>query len=185
MNKISFKIIAIITVCLFLLILSGCIDADNNNVESNDTNLVTVIKVVDGDTIDIRYSNGTTERVRLLGVDTPETHAENKPEEFEGIDNDSYLHEWGVKANNYTSNILEDKEVRLEYDDISDRRGYYGRLLAYVYLKNDTMYNRMLIKDGYARVYDEAEIEYMDEFLELEKEARENKKGLWGVIGKS
>ncbi|WP_292485600.1 thermonuclease family protein [Methanohalobium sp.] len=184
MTENHLKLIAI-TICLFLASLSGCIDTGNNNAGSDDTNLVTVTKVVDGDTIDIRYSNGTTERVRLLGVDTPETHTDNEPEEFEGIDNASYLYEWGEKASDYTSDILKDKNVRLEYDNISDRNGYYGRLLAYVYLQNGTMYNRMLIKNGYARVYDEAEIEYMDEFLELEKEARENREGLWAVLNSS
>ncbi|WP_049891127.1 thermonuclease family protein [Methanohalobium evestigatum] len=178
MTENQLKLI-IITVCLLLINLSGCIDTDNDSAESNDTNLVTVTKVVDGDTIDIRYSNGTTERIRLLGVDTPETHTDNEPEDFEGIDNASYLHEWGLKASDYTSDILKGNKVRLEYDDISDRRGYYGRLLAYVFLQNDTMYNRMLIKNGYARVYDEAEIEYMDEFLELEQEAKVKQIGLW------
>jgi micrococcal nuclease len=182
MNKNNLKIVVAIF-CLFLISIPGCIDTgNNNNTESDDANLVTVTKVVDGDTIDIRYSNGTIERVRLLGVDTPETHTDNEPEEFEGIDNASYLHEWGVKTSDYTSDILKGKKVRLEYDDISYRRGYYGRLLAYVYLQNGTMYNRMLIKNGYARVYDEAEIEYMDEFLELEQEARVNRRGLWSTL---
>jgi micrococcal nuclease len=160
MNKTNIKAVIAIF-CIFLISISGCINTSNNNTESNDKNLVTVTKVVDGDTIDIRYSNGTAERVRLLGVDTPETHTDKEPEEFEGINNASYLHEWDIKASDYTSDILKDKKVRLEYDDISDRRGYYGRLLTYMHLQNGTMYNRMLIKNGYARVYYEAEIEYM------------------------
>jgi micrococcal nuclease len=189
MNNKLLKLITI-TICILIVLFAGCTEetdnedsqpsADNSNSNIQTENItVTVTKIVDGDTIDVMFANGSTERIRLLGVDTPETHVENQPEEFEGIDSTDYLREWGRKATNYTQKHLHGEEVRLEYDDISDRRGNYGRLLAYVYLPNDTMYNEMLLKNGHARVYDEAEIEYMDRFQELEKEAIENNKGLW------
>ncbi|WP_292485895.1 thermonuclease family protein [Methanohalobium sp.] len=181
--------LTIFTVCIILALVSGCTetssedlqslpDKSNNGIQKVNTT-VKVTNIVDGDTIDVTFTNGSTERVRLLGVDTPETHVENEPEEFEGIDSSDYLLEWGHKATDYTQKHLHSEEVRLEYDDLSGKRGYYGRLLAYVYLQNETMYNEMLLKNGYARVYDEAEIEYMDRFLEIEGEAIESNKGLW------
>ncbi|MFP4655326.1 MAG: thermonuclease family protein [Methanohalobium sp.] len=63
---------------------------------------MTVTNIVDGDTIDVTFKNGTTERVRILGVDTPETHVENESVDLEGIDRSDYLREWGHKTSEYT-----------------------------------------------------------------------------------
>src|SRR5699024_1765830 len=60
---------------------------------------VTIAEVIDGDTMDVRFANGTTTRIRLLGVDTPEVYGENTPDEFEGIPETEagadWLHRWG------------------------------------------------------------------------------------------
>ena len=120
-------------------------------------------RVVDGDTIIL--SNG--EKVRFIGVDTPETVRPNTPVEY-----------YGKEASAFTKNMVEGKTVRLEYD--WEERDKYGRLLAYVYLMDDTFLNAEVIKQGYGHAYTRFPFKYLDEFREYEKEAREAKRGLWG-----
>jgi len=141
---------------------------------------VEVVDVIDGDTIDVMLPNGSIERVRMLGVDTPEKDAEdNKPYEYDDITDLEYLAEWGVKAAEFTENMLEGKEIYIEFDELAGFRGYYGRLLAYVYLLNGTDFTALLVEKGYARVYVEGEFEKEDYYLQLEEEARLNGVGLW------
>jgi micrococcal nuclease len=109
-------------------------------------------------------SNG--ERVRLIGVDTPETKHPKKPVEY-----------YGKEASAFTKKMVEGKEVRLEYD-VQDR-DKYGRLLAYVYLMDGTFLNAEIIKQGYGHAYTRFPFKYMEEFRLYEKEAREAKRGLW------
>jgi len=105
----------------------------------------TVVRVVDGDTVDIEIG-GTTERVRLLGIDTPEVHVpEGSPPEC-----------FGPEASAFTAELLGDgAAVRLERDVVG--RDDYGRLLAYVYVLDDravtggTMANEVIVRQGYAR----------------------------------
>jgi len=119
-------------------------------------------RVVDGDTIII--SNG--ERVRLIGVDTPETKHPSKPVEY-----------FGKEASAFTKRMVEGKDVRLEYGQ--QRRDKYGRLLAYVYLMDGTFLNAEIIKQGYGNAYTRFPFKYMEAFRQYEKEAREAKRGLW------
>jgi micrococcal nuclease len=72
---------------------------------------------------------------------------------------------------------VEGKKVRSEYD--WQRRDRYGRLPAYVYLPNGTFLNAELIRQGYGHAYTKYPFKYMDEFKQLEREARESGKGLW------
>ena len=92
-------------------------------------------RVIDGDTIIL--NNG--ERVRLIGVDTPETKHPRKPVEY-----------YGKEASAFTKKMIEGKEVRLEYD--WQRKDKYGRTLAYVYLKNGTFLNAEIVKQGYGHI---------------------------------
>ncbi|WP_231188414.1 lamin tail domain-containing protein [Haladaptatus sp. DYF46] len=125
--------------------------------EISGSQQVTVTNVVDGDTLDVQYENGTTDTVRLLGVDTPETYGENTPDEWEGVPNTQAgkdcLHSEGEDAKAFMKNNLEGKQITLKFDSESDHRGYYGRLLAYVYYGGED-YNYKLIESGQARVYD-------------------------------
>jgi micrococcal nuclease len=73
--------------------------------------------------------------------------------------------------------MVEGKEVRLEYD--WQKRDKYGRLLAYVYLKDGTFLNAEIIKQGYGFAYTKYPFNYLDEFRRYEREARENGRGLW------
>ena len=119
-------------------------------------------RVVDGDTIIL--NNG--ERVRLIGVDTPETKHPRKPVEY-----------YGKEASAFTKRMVEGKEVRLEYDQ--QKRDKYSRLLAYVYLKDSTFLNAEIVKQGYGHAYTRFPFKYLEQFRQYEKEARKNKRGLW------
>ena len=126
-----------------------------------------VISVTDGDTFEINY-NGTKEKVRLIGVDTPESVHPNSKKN----------NEYGKQASNYTKNLLERKVVKLEFD--VSPRDKYGRLLAYVYLENGEMLNKKLLKKGYAQVATyPPNVKYVEDFKTIQKEARENKVGFW------
>jgi micrococcal nuclease len=124
--------------------------------------LVTVKRVIDGDTL--LLSN--RERVRLIGVDTPETKHPKKPVE-----------RFGREAYLFTKRMVEGKEVRLEFD--WQKRDKYGRLLAYVYLTDGTFLNAEIIKQGYGFAYTRFPFKYLEEFRRYEREARENRTGLW------
>ncbi len=140
---------------------------------------VYVVDVIDGDTIDVRLPNGTVERVRMLGVDTPETSAsENKPYEYDGITDLECLAYWGEQAKQFAESNLLNKYVYIEFDETAGFRGYYGRLLAYVYV-DSTDFTAELVKKGYARVYEEGEFAKESEYLEYQDAAILNGSGLW------
>jgi len=141
-------------------------------------NKVKVTRVVDGDTIEVSL-NGQKEKVRLIGVDTPETKHPSKPVEA-----------YGKEASDYTTNKLDGRTVHLEVD--VEARDRYGRLLAYVWLKapsaiNDSeirakMFNAHLLLDGYAQLATyPPNVKYVDYFTTYQREAREHNKGLWGA----
>ncbi len=146
--------------------------------------LVYVTRVVDGDTAYVRFSNGTIEKVRFLGVDTPETElSRNKPDEYDHITDMECLTRWGLKAEDFTRRELQGKYVYLVFDPISPRRGYYGRLLAYIYLTNGTDFTEELVRLGYARVYVEGKFEKKDVYLKDQVKAIQEGDGLWGACG--
>ena len=143
---------------------------------------VTVTRVIDGDTVEIRYTNATTETVRLLGVDTPETPPNTvSPGEFEGIPDSEagqdHLVSWGENATEFAERKLAGKEVRLVVDPESDRRGGYGRLLGYLYVDGEN-FNSLLLSGGYARLY-ESEFRLRDSFATTEATAQQERVGLW------
>lgn len=144
---------------------------------------VTVVAVVDGDTLRVRYPNGTADDVRLLGVDAPEVHAPVTPDEFEGVPNTSAgracLRRWGRNATAFARETLLGRRVHLEFDLRAPRRGYYGRLLAYVSFGGRS-FNYRLVAAGYARVYGTVgDFSQADRFLAAEARARANRTGLW------
>lgn len=127
---------------------------------------IMVTRVVDGDTIEI--SGGS--KVRLIGVDTPETVKPGvKPQPF------------GKEASDFTKSLLEGKEVNLEFD--VQEKDKYGRLLAYVYLPDGTFVNAKLIEEGYAKIMTiPPNVKYEEMFKNLQEEARQEKRGLWADI---
>ncbi|MBO5479491.1 MAG: thermonuclease family protein [Clostridia bacterium] len=126
-----------------------------------------ILEVVDGDTYKIQY-NGKEEKVRLIGVDTPESVHQDKSKNTE----------YGKQASNYVKELIENKYVSLEFD--VSQTDKYGRLLAYVYLEDGEMLNEKLLKEGYAKTATYApNVKYVDQFKVLQEEARNNKVGFW------
>lgn len=129
-------------------------------------NWVRVSRVIDGDTFEIT-NRGKPERVRLIGVDTPESVKPNSPVE-----------PYGIEASKYTKELIGGKMVRLEFD--VQERDKYGRLLAYVYLEDGTMVNAKLLEEGMAVIMTiPPNVRMADTFLKIQRKAREEKKGLW------
>lgn len=122
-----------------------------------------LVRVVDGDTV-VLESVGT---VRLIGIDTPETVDPRKPVEY-----------FGREASEHLRGILTGERVRLEFDQT--RRDRYGRTLAYLYLADGRFVNREMVRDGYAHAYIKYPFKYMDDFVAVEREAREAGRGMWG-----
>lgn len=127
---------------------------------------VLVTHVTDGDTIGVGRG-WRHEKVRLIGVDTPETVHPDKPVEF-----------FGSEASEFTKKQLEGKKVHLEFEP-SSQYDDYGRLLGYVFLPDRTLFNAELIKRGYARVIAPSPFHRYKEFRLYEKEARVAGVGLW------
>ena len=132
-----------------------------------------VVKIVDGDTLDIDIADGKydTTRVRLLGVDTPETKKA-------GVE----IMYYGPEATAFTSSAALGKEVTIVIDTVSDVRDRYGRLLAYVRLEDGSFLNEELIKRGYG--YGDVRFAHSryDKFMELSRQAIESKAGLWQEV---
>lgn len=128
-----------------------------------------VLKVVDGDTISVKIK-GRKEKIRMIGLDTPETVDPRKPVQC-----------FGKEASNKAKELLQNKKVRLEKDPSQGDRDKYNRLLRYVYLEDGTLYNKFMIEQGYAHEYTyNIPYKYQSEFKAAQKKARINKKGLWG-----
>lgn len=125
-----------------------------------------VTEVVDGDTVHVGRGWRRTS-VRLIGVDAPETVHPERPVGF-----------YGPEAAAFTRRSLEGRWVRLEFEpeDLVDR---YGRLLAYLFLEDGTLFNPELVRQGYARAYTRFPFRYRQEFRRAERQAREAGQGLW------
>jgi micrococcal nuclease len=144
----------------------------------------TVVRVVDGDTVQVRLPNGSLDTVRLLGVDTPEVHDETDPAEWEGVpDTDAgreHLRTWAERASRYAkSELAEGERIRLRVDGTADRRDRYGRLLAIV-CDDGALVNLRLLRQGYARLYD-TEFAERARFESAERHARSRDVGVWNV----
>lgn len=128
-----------------------------------------VVRVVDGDTIDVSF-DGKIERLRLIGINTPETVDPRKPVECFGTD-----------ASNKAKSVLSGKKVILESDSSQGERDKYNRLLRYVFLEDGTSFNLLMVREGYAYEYTyDLPYKYQASFKEAQKQAEANKTGLWG-----
>jgi micrococcal nuclease len=127
-----------------------------------------VVRVVDGDTILVARAGGREERVRFIGVDTPETVKPNTPVQC-----------YGKRASSYSHRLLDGRAVRLVTD--AEERDRYGRLLAYVYREPDGLFvNAELVRGGYARTLTIAPNDrYAGRFTLLALAARRAGRGLW------
>lgn len=136
--------------------------------ESTQGSLYAVVSVVDGDTLKLNI-DGTTQTVRLIGMDTPETVDPRKPVQC-----------FGQEASNKAKELLADRSVRIEKDASQGDLDKYGRLLVYVFRDDGLFYNKYMIEQGFAHEYTyNTPYKYQTEFKAAEKSARENQTGLW------
>lgn len=137
---------------------------------------ILVKRVIDGDTLQLESG----ERVRLIGIDTPEMHESNKLYRDAGRtgQDKAVILGLGRRAFGFTKNLAEGKRVRLEFD--VEKRDRYNRLLAYVYLLDGTFVNAKIVEEGYGSLMTyPPNVKYADLFLRLYQEARQNQRGLW------
>ncbi len=126
-----------------------------------------VTRVIDGDTIEVERE-GEIYKVRMIGIDTPETVHPNKPVEY-----------FGIEASKKLKELIENKDVILKADETQDDIDRYGRLLRYVYL-DEVDINLEMIKQGYAFEYTyRVPYEKQEVYEEAEEVARVNELGLW------
>lgn len=129
--------------------------------------LYEVVEVNDGDTITVR-ANGREERVRLIGIDTPEKNHPEKPVQC-----------FAEAASERLTQLIGENDVGLAADPTNSNRDRYDRLLRYVYLEDGRLLNREMVKEGYAFAYLAFPFSHATEFEELENSARESNRGLW------
>jgi len=133
----------------------------------SDPAVVQVVRVIDGDTIQVCCIARKREKVRYIGINTPETKHPTKGVEYYGKE--------AAKANR---KLVEDKTVILTFD--VEQRDRYGRLLAYVFLEDGTFVNAWLVEHGFAQVMTvPPNVKHQELFLKLQREARDNGRGLW------
>lgn len=141
-----------------------------------DTTIAKIVRIVDGDTIIVSFE-GKEEKVRLIGVNTPESvdlpagkaGPRRKVECF------------GKEATGYMKQLLSGKSVNLQVDVTQQDRDRYGRLLRYVFFADGRLVNQLIIQEGYAYEYTyDLPYQYQSEFKKAEDEAKASEKGLWG-----
>lgn len=140
---------------LFLLMTFSCSSMSRNT-------LYRVERIVDGDTLVLEKIG----KVRLIGVDTPETVDRRKPVQY-----------FGKEASLFLKNIALGKEVSIEYDQ--NKKDRYGRALGYLFLPDGTLINLKIIEEGYGFAYTKYPFKRIEEFRKAEARARTIEKGLW------
>jgi micrococcal nuclease len=150
-----------------ILIISALISLNSWGLNISEIPENKVIKVVDGDTIEI-YLNKKIEKVRLIGVNTPET-----------VDPRRKVECFGPEASNRLKELLEGKVVKVEADETQNDSDKYQRLLRYVYLDNINI-NQKMIEEGYGFEYTyKVPYKYQREFKKSQQEAKSKNLGLW------
>ncbi len=139
-----------------------------------------LVRVIDGDTLVVEL-RGHRERVRLIGIDTPE--CKDNPKAYRdsrrsGVSLEEII-EAGKQAKRYVEDLLKPGTIlTLEFD--VQKRDKYGRLLAYVYLEDGRMLNELLIREGLALVYTfPPNVRYVDRLVRAQQTARSERRGFW------
>jgi len=147
--------------------------AKANDFEKYHAKIFTVVNVVDGDTIDIDIPDGNNSytRIRLWGIDTPETKNPNVGVMY-----------FGPEAAEFAKKLVLGKPVTVYLDEGNNTRGKYGRLLAYVKIPNDGFLNEALLTEGYAYADVRFRHSLYNKYSQLEASARSLKKGLWEKV---
>lgn len=167
-RKTSLIFSAVVALALVIAQHYGWIDSATDSLEQNQPGLYTVTNFSDGDTITVDM-NGKKEKIRFIGVDTPETHKPNAPVQC-----------YGPAASAFTKNLIGNQKVRLEADPLSTNRDRYDRILRYVYLPDSTSVNERIIREGYGFYYPYFPFKKSGQFEIAQQKARAENKGLWG-----
>lgn len=176
----------VISICVLLLIAVVWLDhkfglkpllsaeqVKHKDIARYHNNNFRVVKVIDGDTLDIDIPDGkfNSTRIRLLGVDTPET----KDDRF-GI---MYF---GPEAAQFTKELIINENITVLLDKRSPTRDKYNRLIAYLKMSDGTILNEALLTKGFAYADLRFEHSFYEEYSQLETAARKNKIGLWKQV---
>ena len=157
-------------------VVQGKLREESHSISDTNYTYYTVTRVVDGDTIVL--SDKT--KVRYIGIDTPPSKGGKELDRAvkrTGKDKE-LIKKLGKEASESNRKLVESKKVRLEYD--VQKTDKYGRTLAYVYLENGIFVNAWLVENGFARVSTyPPNVKYQNKFIELERKAREERRGLW------
>jgi micrococcal nuclease len=147
--------------------------AKANDFQKYHAKTFTVVNVVDGDTIDIDIPDEPYEhtRIRLWGIDTPETKNPNVGVMY-----------FGPEAAEFARKLVLGESVTVYLDEGNNTRGKYGRLLAYVKLPNDGFLNEVLLTEGYAYADVRFRHSLYNKYKQLDASARSLKKGLWEKV---
>ncbi len=141
---------------------------------------VLIAYVIDGDTIKV-FFQGRKESVRLIGIDTPESRRNSRAKRIArktGKTLKCIIQEGKLSKKYVKSLVKKGDSIYLEFD--IQQRDRYRRILAYVYLSNGKMLNEEILKAGYGTPYTvPPNIKYVERFLEIYKQARYERKGLW------
>lgn len=149
---------------IILAFISSCELSDT----SAHNSYYKVTRIIDGDTFVVDDGTKKGIKIRLIGIDAPETRNTGKKQK-------GY---YGIEAKQFLSSLIENKNILLEYD--IEKLDRYKRTLAYAYLEDGTFVNAELVKQGYAQIATfPPNVKYAGLFLELQKEARDNNRGLW------
>jgi micrococcal nuclease len=145
----------------------------NSDWDKYNEKTFTVVKVVDGDTIDIDAPDGKwpDTRIRLLAIDTPETDKSPSGAMY-----------YGKEASEFTTKIALGQKVTVLLDKLSKTRDKYDRLLAFIRFADGRILNEELVSQGFAYADTRFPHSYYEKFMQLEKTAREQKKGLWEKV---
>lgn len=127
---------------------------------------MTLVRVVDGDTIVIKMPDGSQEKLRYIGIDAPESVQPEQPVEY-----------LGKEASLHNASLLDSGSLRISFD--IERYDEYGRMLAYVWA-GSVFLNGQMVRDGYARAKDyPPNMRYQEFLTRAEQEARDARVGLW------
>ena len=165
----GFAIITITTVLLIVLCIAVWKTGWHARILSafKKSGTYSVSTFYDGDTFGIKM-NGKEEKIRLIGVDTPETHHPDIAAQC-----------FGEKASAFTKDLVGSQQVRLEADPLSTNRDRYDRLLRYAYLPDGRLINAEIIKAGYGFAYTSFPFTKINDFKRFQDEAQAAKAGLW------
>lgn len=177
-KQLKYTLLLVAFISLFAW-LDGCVLLVDKAPDVHGLTSVKITKVIDGDTAYALMPNGSEEKLRFIGVNSPEINHPTKG-----------LEPYGPEAEAFTRSQLEDKNIWLEFD--VGERDQYGRMLAYLWIEipeefsdqeiRAKMFNARLLLEGYAvQVIFEPNVKYVQLLAVYEAEAKIAGRGLWGL----